>query len=105
MTFFGESDLDTMFADSPNLITATPPGEGASPLSGPCLFYESDELKLEAHDFGGQIMHLCRAYVKTSVFGFLVGDRPCTVDGRSFVVWKRLQEGDGAVTQFLLREV
>lgn len=105
MTFFGQDDLDTMFADSPNVITATPPGDGAQPISGRCLFNESDEVKLEAHDFGGQIMHLCRVYVKTTDFGFLKGEMSCAVDGRSFTVWKPLQEGDGAITQILLREV
>jgi|ERR671924_847487 hypothetical protein len=101
MIFFGEADLDTMFADSPNVITAN---DGTVVVSGPCLFNESDEVRLETPESGGQIMHLCRAYVKTRTFGFLKGEMGCTVDGRDFLVWKRLQEGDGAVTQLLLRE-
>ena len=99
--YFAEADLATMFADSPHVITAT---NGESEVSGPCEFYESDEVHMADRDTGGNIMRLCRAYVSTTVFGFLVGDAACTIDGRAFMVWKRLQEGDGAVTQFLLRE-
>lgn len=101
-TYFAEADLATMFADSPHVISATN-GE-SDVITGPCEFYESDEVQMADRDTGGNIMHLCRAYASTNVFGFLVGDAACTIDGRAFTVWKRLQEGDGAVTQFLLRE-
>ena len=102
MPYFAEADIATMLADSPNVLTAT---NGESVVIGPCLFNESDEVILEGRDAGGNIAHLCRAYVRTTQFGFLVGNLPCSVDGRNFHVWKRLQEGDGAVTQLLLREV
>jgi hypothetical protein len=101
MPYFAEADIATMLADSPNVISAT---NGETPVIGPCLFNESDEVILEGRDAGGNIAHMCRAYVETTKFAFLVGNSECTVDGRNFTVWKRLQEGDGAITQLLLRE-
>jgi hypothetical protein len=90
-----------MLADSPNVITATP--GGGSAVTGPCLRLESDELKLDSPTSAGVVMRLVRVYVQTSLFGFLEGGTTCNVDGVQYEVWKSLLEGDGALTQLLLR--
>ena len=114
-TFWNDVDIVGSFADSPNLLSAIPPGDPAPPaVVGKCCLYESDELKLEATGAGGVTMHLIRIYVQTSMFGFLdigsaltVGvldlDTGDLVDGINYTVWKRLQEGTGDITQMLLR--
>lgn len=116
-TYWNDADIVGSFADSPNLLSAIPPGDPPPPaVVGKCCLYESDELKLEATGAGGVTMHLIRIYAPTTMFGFLdigaavtVGtqdlDTGEMVDGIDYTVWKRLMEGDGAITQMLLREV
>jgi hypothetical protein len=99
--FWNDDDIATMLSDSPNVITATP--VGGSPVTGSCLRLESDELKLDSPNSAPLVMHLVRVFVQTSQFGFLVGGSNCNVDGVQYSVWKTLMEGDGALTQLLLR--
>lgn len=99
--FWNDEDIVDMMSDSPNSITATP--DVGPEVVGQCLFMESDELKLDTPSSAGVIMRLTRVYVQTSLFGFLETGATCSVDGVPYTVWKRLQEGDGAVSQLLLR--
>jgi hypothetical protein len=99
--YWNDSDIVGMMSDSPNVISATP--DGGEAVVGKCLFYESDELKLDAPESAGLTMHLARAYVQTSLYGFVDGGSAVIIDGANYTVWKRLMEGDGAITQLLLR--
>ena len=99
--FWNDSDIPGMLADSPNVITATP--EIGPAVTGPCLRLESDELKLDSPSSAPLVMRLVRVYVQTTLFGFLDGGSICNVDGVQYEVWKRLMEGDGALSQLLLR--
>lgn len=102
--FWNDDDIPGMLADSPNVITATP--ESGPPVTGPCLRLESDELKLDSGSSAPLVMHLVRVFVQTSLFGFVVGGAngtTCNVDGVKYTVWKVLMEGDGALSQLLLR--
>jgi hypothetical protein len=99
--FWNDDDIPTMLADSPNVITATP--DVGPPVTGPCLRLESDELKLDSPAAAGVVMRLVRVFVQTTLFGFLEGGKTCNVDGVNYEVWKALMEGDGALTQLLLR--
>jgi hypothetical protein len=99
--FWNDDDIPSMLADSPNVITATP--ESGPPVTGPCLRLESDELKLDSPGSAPLVMHLVRVFVQTTLFGFLVSGSACNVDGVAYTVWKTLMEGDGALTQLLLR--
>lgn len=101
--YWNDADIPGMMADSPNVITATP--DVGPVVSDHCLLMESDELKLDAPGAAGSVMRLVRVYVQTSLFGFLEGGKTCNVDGVNYQVWKSLLEGDGAVTQLLLRVV
>jgi hypothetical protein len=99
---YQSEDIADQLADSPNLITATPPGDGALPITAPCELRESDEVKLASPSSAPAIMRLVRVYVETAVFGFLVGGYACTVDGVNYTVWERLEEASG-LTQLLLQ--
>jgi hypothetical protein len=99
---YQSEDIPDQLADSPNLITATPPGDGALPITAPCELRESDEVKLASPSSAPAIMRLVRVYVETAVFGFLVGGYACTVDGVNYTVWERLEEASG-LTQLLLQ--
>jgi hypothetical protein len=99
---YQSEDIAGQLADSPNVITATPPGLGALPITGSCELRESDELKLATPNAAPAIMRLVRVYVETAMFGFLVGGYACTVDGVNYTVWERLEEASG-LTQLLLQ--
>jgi len=99
--YWNDDDIPSMLADSPNVMTATP--VSGPPVIGPCLFLESDELKLDSPGSAPLVMRLVRVFVQTTLFGFLEGGSTCNVDGVQYSVWKSLMEGDGALTQLLLR--
>jgi len=98
---FMSEDIGDQLADSPNSITAVPPG-ATLPFTAPCELRESDELKLASPSSAPSIMRLVRVYVETALFGFLVGGYHCIVDGIEYTVWERLEEASG-LTQLLLQ--
>jgi hypothetical protein len=89
---------------SDSLFTATPPGVGAVPITGPCTLDESDEVKLASPSSAPTVMRLVRVHVQTSLFGFAVGGTACSVDGVAYEVWEPLKQANG-LTQLLLRVV
>lgn len=99
--YFDDESIPSMLADWGNVITATP--DGGQPVTGPCQFNESDELKLDSANSAPTVMRVVRAFVQTTQFGFLEGGATCSIDGVTYEVWKRMLEGDGALSQLLLR--
>ncbi len=98
MGYFGDADVDTMLADWGHSITI-------AGVTKPCLFDERDEVGLEQNGGAGQIMRVAVVLVKTSDFPNVKNDDACVVDGVSYTVWRRLRQGDGAITELLLRKV
>ncbi len=98
MGYFGDADVDTMLADWGHSITI-------AGVTKPCLFDERDEVGLEQNGCAGQIMRVAVVLVKTSDFPNVKNDDACVVDGVSYTVWRRLRQGDGAITELLLRKV
>jgi hypothetical protein len=96
--FFGDADVDTMLADWGHSITI-------AGVTRPCLFDERDAIGLEQDGGAGQIMRVAVATIKTSDFPNVMNDDACVVDGVSYTVWRRLRQGDGAITELLLRKV
>lgn len=97
MAFFGDADVDTMLTDWGHSITI-------GGVTKPCLFDERDEVGLEQDGGAGQVMRVAVAMIKTSDFPSVKNDDACIVDSLSYTVWRRLLQGDGAITELLLRK-
>jgi hypothetical protein len=107
MTYFAETDLDTIFADSPHTITV-------SAVTKPCWFTEADDVQLQQAHGSGQITAEAVATIKTADFPSVKGGDPCTITHTApngtqttvtYTVWRRLRIQDGAATELLLRKV
>ncbi len=98
MVFFEEADIDTVLADSPDVITI-------ASVTEPCLFDDHEEIALEQDGGGGQVVRVTVAQVKTTAFPNVKGDDPVQVNSIEYKVWRALVQDDKATTKLLLRKV
>jgi hypothetical protein len=96
MAVFEDADIETMLADWQNEISD---GE----TSALCLFDDSEELLLEQVGAGGQVARKITATIRSSDFPALGANDAVSVDGIAYTIWRRLQLGDGALSELWLR--
>jgi hypothetical protein len=96
MTIYNDAEIETMLADWQNQLTS---GEATAP----CLLDDGEELALEMAGGGGQVVRKISATIRTSDFPALQSNDAVSVDGIEYIVWRRLQLGDGALSELWLR--
>lgn len=96
MAIFQSADIPTMISDSPHELTAE---DGTAK----CWFDDSDQEVLDQNGGAAQIVRRTAAFVNAENFPTLEANDPVEVDGRSFIVWRKLVLGDGAILELWLR--
>ena len=98
MAIFGDSDIPTMLTDWNNLLTA-----GA--VTVPCALEDRDVEVLAQEGAAPQIVRRTMATIQKTALPDLAANDPVTVDGVDYIVWERLDVGDGGTSDLWLRRI